>query len=120
MFTKSKIAVIAAALGLLSASPALAQAFDNDYGTGNEVPTYYDSQGGLHMGNAPAQSQVAVHRSGLNAFASIGGAGFASDAPSSTGGGSVSCCASGIASHSVEASGITISLTLTRELPFFS
>jgi hypothetical protein len=57
---------------------------------------------------------------GLNAFASIGGAGFASDAPSSTGGGSVSCCVSGIASHSVEASGITISLTLTRALPFFS
>jgi hypothetical protein len=74
MLTKSKIAVIAAVLGLVSASPALAQAFDNDYGTGNEVPTYYDSQGGLHMGNAPTQSQVAVHRSGLNAFASIGGA----------------------------------------------
>jgi hypothetical protein len=89
MVTKSKIAVIAAVLGLLSASPAFAQAFDNDYGTGNEVPTYYDSQGGLHMGNAPAQSQVAVHRSGLNAFASIGGAGFAWDAPSLTGGGSV-------------------------------
>jgi hypothetical protein len=89
MLTKSKIAVIAAALGLLSASPALAAAFDNDYGTGNELPSYYDSQGGLHMGYAPAQSQVAVHRSGLNAFASIGGAGFASDAPSLTGGGSV-------------------------------
>jgi hypothetical protein len=32
---------------------------------------------------------MAVHRSGLNAFASIGRAGFASDAPSNTGGGSV-------------------------------
>jgi hypothetical protein len=89
MVTKSKIAVIAAVLGLLSASPAFAAAFDNDYGTGNELPSYYDSQGGLHMGYAPAQSQVAVHRSGLNAFASIGGAGFASDALSLTGGGSV-------------------------------
>ena len=89
MLTKSKIALIAAVLGSLSASPAFAQAFDNDYGTGNEVPTYYDSQGGLHMGSAPARSHVAVHRSGLNAFASIGRSGFASDEPSNTGGGSV-------------------------------
>ena len=89
MLTKSKIALIAAVLGSLSASPAFAQAFDNDYGTGNEVPTYYDSQGGLHMGSAPARSHVAVHRSGLNAFASIGRAGFASDNPANTGGGSV-------------------------------
>jgi hypothetical protein len=35
------------------------------------------------------QSQIAVHRSGLNAFASVGRAGFGSDSPSSTGGGSV-------------------------------
>jgi hypothetical protein len=89
MLTKSKIAVIAAVLGLLSASPAFAQAFDNDYGTGNEVPTYYDSQGGLHMGHARAQSQVAVHRGGLAAFASIGRSGFASDEPFNTGGGSL-------------------------------
>jgi hypothetical protein len=89
MLTKSKIAVIAAVLGSLSASPAFAQAFDNDYGTGNEVPTYYDSRGGLHLGNAPARSQVAAHRSGLNAFASIGRSDFSSDQPSATGGGSV-------------------------------
>jgi hypothetical protein len=87
MLTKSKIAVIAAVL--VSASPAFAQSFNRPEGTGNELPSYYDSQGGLHMGSAPAQIQVAVHRSGLNAFASIGRAGFASDAPSNTGGGSV-------------------------------
>jgi hypothetical protein len=81
MLTKSKIAVIAAVLGMVSASPALAQSFDPTDGTGNEAPSYYDSQGGLHMGYAPAQSQVA--------FASIGRAGFASDAPSNTGGDSV-------------------------------
>ena len=89
MLTKSKIAVIAAIAALSFASPAFAQAFDNDYGTGNEQPTYYDSQGGLHLGYARAQSHVAVHRSGLNAFASVGRSGFASDEPSSTGGGSV-------------------------------
>jgi hypothetical protein len=89
MVTKSTLALIAAVAALGFASPAFAQAFDNDYGTGNEVPTYYDSQGGLHLGNAPARSQVAVHRSGLNAFASVGRSGFASDEPSSTGGGSV-------------------------------
>jgi hypothetical protein len=89
MITKSKIAVVAAVLGLLSASPAFAQSFDNDFGTGNELPSYYDSQGGLHARNARIQSQVAVHRSGLSAFASIGRSGFASDEPSSTGGGSI-------------------------------
>jgi hypothetical protein len=75
MVTKSKIAVIAAVLGSIAASPALAQSYDNDWGTGNELPSYYDSHGGLHVGNAPAQSQIAVHRSGLNAFASVGHAG---------------------------------------------
>jgi hypothetical protein len=89
MLTKSKMAVIAVVFGLVSASPAFAQAFDSDYGTGNEQPTYYDSHGGLHLGSAPTQSQVAAHRSGLNAFASVGRSGFASDGPSSTGGGSV-------------------------------
>jgi hypothetical protein len=35
------------------------------------------------------RSQVAVHRSGLNAFASVGRSSFTSDEPFSTGGGSV-------------------------------
>ena len=96
MRTKSKIAVIAAVLGMVSASPALAQSFNRTEGTGNALPMYYDSQGGEHCGRlaactgiAPQQIQIAARRSGLNAFASIGRAGFASDAPSSTGGGSV-------------------------------
>jgi hypothetical protein len=88
MVTKSKIAVIAAVLGVLSASPAFAQSFDSDWGTGNETPTYYGPNGGLHMGIAP-HNQIAAHRSGLNAFASIGPAGFASDNPSNTRGGSL-------------------------------
>jgi hypothetical protein len=89
MLTKSKIAVIAAIAALSCASPALAQSFDNDFGTGNELPSYYDSQGGLHAGNAHMQTQIATHRSGLNAFASIGRSSFSSDEPSATGGGSV-------------------------------
>jgi hypothetical protein len=96
MLTKSKIAVIAAVLGTVSLSPAFAQSFNRPEGSGNSLPSYYDSQGGLHCGRLaactgipPQQIQIAARRSGLNAFASIGRAGFASDAPSSTGGGSV-------------------------------
>jgi hypothetical protein len=96
MLPKSKIAVIAAVLGTVSASPAFAQSYNRTEGTGNSLPSYYDSQGGQHCGRLaactgipPQQIQIAARRSGLNAFASIGRAGFASDAPSSTGGGSV-------------------------------
>ena len=96
MVTKSKIAVIVAVLGLISASPALAQSFNRPEGTGNSLPSDYDSLGGLHCdrlsactGIPPQQIQIAADRSGLNAFASIGRSGFASDSPSSTGGGSV-------------------------------
>ena len=89
MVTGSKIAMIAAIVGLTCASPAFAQSFNRPDGTGNELPSYYDSQGGLHAGMPSEQPQIVAHRSGLNAFASIGRAGFASDAPSNTGGGSV-------------------------------
>jgi hypothetical protein len=89
MVTKSKIAVIAAIAALSCASPVLAQSFDSDFGTGNQLPSYYDQSGALHAGNVQQHGQVAVHRSGLNAFASVGRAGFASDDPSNTGGGSI-------------------------------
>ena len=90
MLTKSKIAVIAAVAALSCASPALAQSFNRSDGTGNELPSYYDSQGGLNAGIVSEQKQiVAAHRSGLNAFARIGRSGFSSDTPASTGGGSV-------------------------------
>jgi hypothetical protein len=96
MLTKSKIAVIAAVLGTVSLSPAFAQSFNRPEGTGNSLPSDYDSQGGLHCdrlaactGIPPQQIQIAADRSGLNAFASIGHSGFASDEPSNTGGGSV-------------------------------
>ena len=50
MATKKKIAVIAAIAALSYASPALAQSFNRSDGTGNELPSYYDSQRGLHAG----------------------------------------------------------------------
>jgi hypothetical protein len=96
MLTKSKIAVIAAVLGMVSALPALAQSFNAPEGTGNSLPMDYDSRGGKHCdrlsactGIAPQQIQIAADRSGLNAFASIGLSGFALDEPSNTGGGNV-------------------------------
>jgi hypothetical protein len=78
MLTKSKIAMIAAVLGMMSASPAFAQSFNSPEGTGNSLPMSYDSQGGKHCdrlaactGIPPQQIRIAAHRSGLNAFASV-------------------------------------------------
>jgi hypothetical protein len=89
MVTKSKIAVIAAVLGLLSAAPAFAQSFNRSDGTGNELPSYYDSQGGLRAGTASEQNQIVAHRNGLSAFASVPRGASSSDSPAATGGGSV-------------------------------
>jgi hypothetical protein len=78
--TRSKLIVTAAIAVLGLASPAAAQSFNRPEGTGNELPSYYDSQGGLHCarlaactGIPPQQIQIAAHRSGLNAFASVRG-----------------------------------------------
>ena len=69
MSTKSKF-IVATAIAMLGlASPAFAQSFNRSDGTGNELPAYYDKGGGLHAGIAPQQTQVAVHRTGLSAFA---------------------------------------------------
>jgi hypothetical protein len=90
MVTRSKIAVIATIAALSCASPAFAQSFSRTDGTG--VPSYYDSQGGLHVGIPTQQNQIAIHRNGLNAFARIpnaDGAADASDSPAATGGGSI-------------------------------
>jgi hypothetical protein len=78
MLTKSKIAVIGAVLGMVSASPAFAQSFNSPEGSGNSLPMYYDSQGGEHCdrlaactGIPPQQIQFAAHRGGLNGLASV-------------------------------------------------
>jgi hypothetical protein len=89
MITKSKIAVVAAIAALSIASPALAQSFNGSNGTGNELPSYYDQNGGLHAGIAPQHDQIVAGRSGLNAFASVVRGVSNSDSPAATGGGSV-------------------------------
>ena len=89
MVTRSKIAVITAIAALSCASPALAQSFNRSDGTGNELPSYYDSQGGLHVGMPSEQPQIVAHRSGLSAFASVSRGVSSSDTPANTGGGSI-------------------------------
>ena len=71
MSNRSKFIVAAAIAVLGLASPASAQSFNRPEGTGNSLPSYFDSQGGLHTGSAPQQIQIAADRSGLNAFASV-------------------------------------------------
>jgi hypothetical protein len=72
MSTRSKFVVAGAIVLLGLASPAFAQSFNRANGSGNELPSYYDSQGGFHAGIAPAQqNQIAARRSGLNAFARV-------------------------------------------------
>lgn len=53
MSTKSKIVLIVATVALNHAEPVLAQSFNRTEGTGNSLPSYYDSNGGLHTGVAP-------------------------------------------------------------------
>ena len=90
MLTKSKLIVAAAVATFSLASPAFAQSFNADWGTGNEMSSFYDANGGLHEGaSGSQQSQTAVRQSGLNAFAMVSGAASGSDAPAATGGGSV-------------------------------
>jgi hypothetical protein len=57
VLAKSKIVVIAAIAALSYAAPAFAQSFNRSDGTGNELPSYYDSNGGLHAGIAPQNTR---------------------------------------------------------------
>jgi hypothetical protein len=93
MFKISKIALVAAVTGAGLASPALAQSFDPDAGTGNVISFGY----GLRIPqNAPmaarhaAPTNVARQRSALGAFAMVPA--ISSDGnlldPALTGGGS--------------------------------
>jgi hypothetical protein len=61
MLNKSKL-IAAVAVAMLVASPALAQSFAKSYGTGNNLPSYYDTDGGLHIGAVTEQAQVAAQR----------------------------------------------------------
>jgi hypothetical protein len=64
MSFKSKLIVTASIAMLSFASPSSAQSFNRSDGTGNELPSYYDKDGGLHAGIAPSQQ-------GLYAFSSV-------------------------------------------------
>lgn len=88
MSIKSKLVVATAVAMLGLASPAFAQSFDNDWGTGNSTPSFYDSQGGLHIGSAAQQQTQLAQRSGENAFAMVPNAASGIDNPGLTGGGS--------------------------------
>lgn len=73
MFKKSKIGFIAAMAALAFASPALAQSFDPEYGTGNELSAHFQDNGRLVSGPSGQRgTQVAVRRSGMNAYAMVG------------------------------------------------
>ena len=87
MSIKSKLVVATAVAMLGLASPAFAQSFDSDWRTGNSSPSYFDSQGGLHMGSDAQQTQLA-QRTGENAFAMVPNAVSGIDNPGLTGGGS--------------------------------
>jgi hypothetical protein len=72
MSFKSKLIVTASIAMLSFASPSSAQSFNRSDGTGNELPSYYDKDGGLHAGLAQSQqNEIAAHRSGLYAFSSV-------------------------------------------------
>jgi hypothetical protein len=47
----------------------VAQSFSAGYGTGNEQPAYFDSDGGLHFGSPPSHEQTTIARKGLYAYA---------------------------------------------------
>jgi hypothetical protein len=89
MTNTSKL-IAAIAVATFIASPAFAQSFNPSEGTGNVVSSYYDHSGGLHAGVAqPQNEQIAAHRNGLNAFASVPGAASGVNDPTLTGGGSI-------------------------------
>ena len=93
MTTISKLALIAAIAAAGIASPALAQSFDPEAGSGNVVPFGYApsaAQNDAVTVRQPSQGKIAAHLNGLHAFAMVprGPAGSGTNDPSLTGGGS--------------------------------
>jgi hypothetical protein len=92
MTTISKLALIAAIAAASIASPALAQSFDPEAGSGNVVPFSYGPnpiQRDAVAVRPGSQGKIAARRNGLHAFAMVprGAEGTAND-PALTGGGS--------------------------------
>jgi hypothetical protein len=93
MTTLSKLALIAAIAVAGIASPALAQSFDPDTGTGNVLSFSYGPIGTQNDTVAVRQTnhgKIAGRQNGLRAFARVpgGAAGVDSNDPALTGGGS--------------------------------
>jgi hypothetical protein len=94
MTTISKLALIAAIAAAGIASPALAQSFDPEAGSGNVAPFSYAPIAsqfdtvGVRRGN---QGKIAKRANGLHAFAMVprGAVGGNANDPAVTGGGSV-------------------------------
>lgn len=84
MTNKSKLILIAAVASLGIASPAFAQSFDPDAGTGNVLALGYASPANGH-------ERIAVRRSGLEAYAMVPRtqSGPSVDNPALTGGGNL-------------------------------
>ena len=93
MTTISKLALIAAIAAAGIASPALAQSFDPEAGSGNVMPFSYAPIATQHDTAAVrqnSQGKIAARRNGLHAFAMVprGGANGNANDPALTGGGS--------------------------------
>jgi hypothetical protein len=93
MTSISKLAIIAA-VAAVTASPAFAQSFDPEAGTGN-VTSFSFAPTAVQTGKVAVQqgshSKMAARQSGLHAFAMVPGVapGSNSNDPALTGGGSV-------------------------------
>jgi hypothetical protein len=81
---KKLIAIVAITASVM-ATPAFAQSFDKDFGTGNELPFSYGPSGAEQTG------KIAGRQSGLDAYAMVPGTSWSatdSNSPAATGGGS--------------------------------
>ena len=93
MTTISKLVLIAAIAGAGIASPALAQSFDPEAGSGNVAPFSYapiPTPSDTFFARQGSQGRIAARRNGLHAFAMVprGAAGGNANNPTLTGGGS--------------------------------
>src|SRR5262245_28093760 len=68
---------IAAVVVTSTVSSASAQSFSSSWGTGNVLPSYYDSRGRLVTGSPSEDKAIAVDRRGLSAFAAAPASGHA-------------------------------------------
>ena len=81
---KKLIAIVALTASVM-ATPAFAQSFDKDFGTGNVQSFSYSADG------SEQTSKIAGRQSGLDAYAMVPGTSWAatgSNSPAATGGGS--------------------------------